>query len=135
MAELGITPENIGTIGMIVSIVIFWQRMATANKAIIESLKAITERMEKTRDFQKGVERDLVEFKKSMEDQKVMAGSHADHLSETNSEIRSQREGQKYMTRLFEDLKDLTRQTNDTMTKIGGVMDHLTIMIDTRGEK
>lgn len=129
---IGLISAIIGIVVVIVSISIFWYRMSVANSSILKSLETIITRQEKSNEFEIIVSKDIQDIKDDHHDHQATMSSHIALTNEIAQDLRSQREGQKYMTRLFEDLKSLTVKTDESMNKLATTMEKLATVIDLK---
>lgn len=129
---IGLFSGIIGIIALVVSISIFWYRMSVANGSILKSLAAIITRQEKTNEFEIIVSKDVRDIKEDHHEHQATMATHIALTNEIAQDLRSQREGQKYMTRLFEDLKALAIKSNEATEKLSLTMEKLATIIDLK---
>lgn len=129
---IGLIAGIVGIIVVIVSISIFWYRMSVANGFILKSLESVIKHQEKTNEFEIIVSKDVQDIKDDHHIHQTTMSSHIALTNEIAQDLRSQREGQKYMTRLFEDLKTLTMKSEETTSKLASSMEKLATIIDMK---
>ncbi len=122
--------EYVGIAAAFVSVIIFLYKLSTSNVSIIRLLKKIIEKLDTTSSFQAEVKRDMAEFQKESERYEHIHTADTKMLAMIYSDLKSNSEDHKYFIRLFDDLKGITIDTNQTLNKMTTAIDRLSTIIE-----